>query len=232
MSEPGERPTGLASAALILVALVALFVFYYLTRADAIGSYLPARGWNVVTARPLPPALHYIAAALLLGVFPLFAGWRLTGLGLSRLGLGLGRWRVGLTWLVLGIPLAIVAGKISSLAPEMRAVYPLDPTMTAALPRFLPYALLQFLYIGAWEVLFRGVLLFGLEERLGGATSNALQTALSVTAHFGRPLMETLAAGPAGLLFGWITLRVRSLWYVALIHWVVGVSMDWFILLS
>ena len=41
---------------------------------------------------------------------------------------------------------------------------------------------------------------------------------------------ETLAAAPAGLIFGAVDLKVGSIWYVALLHWVVGVSMDWFIL--
>lgn len=74
------------------------------------------------------------------------------------------------------------------------------------------------------------MLLFGLKGRIGAGPANALQTALSVVAHFGRPLTETFAAVPAGLLFGWVGLRVRSIWYIAIIHWLVGVSLDWFIL--
>lgn len=66
--------------------------------------------------------------------------------------------------------------------------------------------------------------------RLGDGGANVLQTAVSVTAHFGRALNETFAALPAGLLFGWLGLRIGSLWYVAILHWLVGVSMDWFIL--
>jgi len=57
-----------------------------------------------------------------------------------------------------------------------------------------------------------------------------VQTALSVTAHFGRALNETFAALPAGLLFGWVDLRLRSIWYVAIVHWLIGMSMDAFII--
>ena len=35
---------------------------------------------------------------------------------------------------------------------------------------------------------------------------------------------------PAGLLFGWLSLRLGSIWFVAVIHWLTGVSMDWWIL--
>ena len=74
------------------------------------------------------------------------------------------------------------------------------------------------------------MLLFGLRRQIGDATANLTQTALSVLAHFGRPLPETLAAIPAGLVFGAIDLRVGSVWYLALVHWIVGVSVDWWIL--
>jgi membrane protease YdiL (CAAX protease family) len=181
-----------------------------------------------MTGHRVPIVAHLLIACLLLGVLPAIAAKRLTGLSWSDLGLGLGNRRQGMLLLALGIPLAILAGRIGAGSPAMRAVYPLAPE--AAQQEFTIYALLQFLYFGAWEVLFRGVLLFATESRFGDAGSNALQTAVSVTAHFGRALNETFAAFPAGLLFGVVALRLRSIWYVAVLHWLVGVSMDWFIL--
>ena len=110
----------------------------------------------------------------------------------------------------------------------MRAVYPLDPNLD--LGGFLAHTAAQWAYFGSWEVLFRGVLLFGLAPRLGSGTANILQTALSVLAHFGRPLEETFAAIPAGLVFGAIGLRLRSVWWVAIAHWVEGAALNYFIL--
>lgn len=215
---------------LLTIATLALVAFYYFARADAVGVYSRPRGWFVLTGAPLAPPLHFVVSALLLAGIPVLAARRFAGLTLRDLGLGLGAWRAGLAWLAVGVPLAVLAGRIAALAPAMRAVYPLDPTLTADPRVFARYAALQFLYFGSWEVLFRGVLLFGLRAPLGAASANVVQTALSVTAHFGRALNETLAAAPAGLVFGAIDLRVGSIWYVALLHWVVGVSMDWFIL--
>lgn len=216
---------------LLLGATAALVLFHYTTRADAVGVLGRDGRWSVLTRPPLSPAAHFAASGLLLGVLPVLLA-RMTGLPLRALGLGRGRWRAGLAWLAVGIPLAVLAGWIGSRSPDVRAVYPLDAGLTAAPSAFIPHALQQFLYFGAWEVLFRGVLLFGLRDRLGGGIANLLQTALSVVAHFGRAFDETLAALPAGLLFGWVDLRVRSVWYVAVIHWVVGVSLDWFIVLG
>jgi membrane protease YdiL (CAAX protease family) len=226
MSSIALRPRRLRGAELmILISVLALMAFYYLTRADTIGVHSPSRGWSPMTAPPLPSALHFVAAALLLGVIPALLARRVTGRSLGELGLGLGRWRQGLALLAVGIPAGILAGKIGAESPAMRAVYPLGPFTGG----FALYGILQLLYFGAWEVLFRGVLLFGLKDRVGDGVANALQTALSVTAHFGRALNETFAAFPAGLVFGWVGLRLRSVWYVAVIHWVVGVSLDWFI---
>jgi membrane protease YdiL (CAAX protease family) len=212
----------------MLISTLALFAFYYFARADTIGTFSPARGWNAMTERPVSPVLHYIGSALLLALLPV-AAVRLFGRrSLRELGLGLGRWKAGLALLVVGIPLALAAGKIGSASPVMRTVYPLDPTVTA--DRFLAYGVLQLLYYASWEVLFRGVVLFGLKDRIGAGPANALQTALSVLAHFGRPLTETFSALPAGLVFGGIALKVRSVWYIALIHWLVAVTVDWFLI--
>lgn len=213
-----------------VVATVALAAFYYLTRADVVGVFTDGRGWHALTGRPLAAGTHFALAALLLGVGPALVARRLTGRPFVELGLGWGRPRLGLAWLAAGIPVAVLAGWIGSRSPEMRAVYPLDPEVLPTLRSFGPHALRAFLYFGSWEVLFRGVLLFGLAGRIGPGAANVVQTALSVTAHFGRPLDEAWAALPAGLGFGAVSHRVGSIWYVAVIHWVVGLSVDWFIL--
>jgi len=213
---------------LVIASVLVLLAFYYVGRADAIGVSSATRSWVAMTLRAVPGWAHFLGAALLLGVLPVVAARSLTGLSLRALGLGPGNVRAGLLLLAAGTPLAILAGAIGSASPAMRAVYPLFPA--AAGGGFAGYAMVQFLYFGAWEVLFRGVLLFGLRPALGGTTANVLQTALSVTAHFGRAINETASALPAGLVFGWLDLRLGSIWYVAILHWIVGVSMDWFIL--
>jgi len=215
---------------LIAATAAALVVYYYFLRADAIGVYSVERGWRILTAGVLPPGLHFLLSAVVLGALPVLAARRLTGLTLAELGLGWGRGREGMAWLALGIPLAVLAGRIGAASAGQRAVYPLNPGIDPTLGSFAPYAALQFLYYASWEVLFRGVLLFGLRGRLSDGPANFVQTGLSVTAHFGRALDETIGALPAGLVFGRVALRVRSIWYVALIHWAAGVSQDWFII--
>jgi membrane protease YdiL (CAAX protease family) len=215
---------------LLAAATGLLVVFHYAARADTVGVLGAGRAWSPLTRSPLQPGTHFALAGVLLGVCPVLLARFAGGVPLARLGLGPGRPARGLAWLGVGVPLAVLAGYIGAGSASVRQVYPLDGTLTSAPSAFVPHALLQFLYFGAWEVLFRGVLLFGLRDRLGSGPSNLVQTALSVVAHFGRAWDETIAALPAGLLFGWVDLRVGSVWYVAVVHWVVGVSLDWFIL--
>ena len=216
--------------ALVLGAVVCTLAFTYGTRADLLGTLRPGAEWATVSGPSLPASLHFLAGGVLLGVIPVLLARWLLGRGFGSLGLGLGNVREGAFWLVVGIPIATLAGNIASGSAAMRSVYPFDLALPAEPTKFLPHAGFGFLYYGAWEVLFRGVLLFGLRDRIGDGAANVLQTALSVTAHFGRPIDETFSALPAGLVFGWIDLRVGSVWYVAIIHWVLGMSMEWFIL--
>lgn len=224
LNRDGDRSLGL-----ILVAVVTVTVFYYRTRVDTIGVVGSLGDFEVMTGPAISFLRHNLAALVLIGLLPLAAAKLLCGVKLGSVGLGLGRWRRGLVWLAVGVPAAVLVARLSSTDPVMRAVYPLDPTLQPGLVRFTYHLAGQFVYYVAWELLFRGVLLFGLERRLGFAGANIVQTALSAVAHFGRPLPETLAAIPAGLAFGGIARQTRSIWYVVVIHLVVGAALDWFI---
>jgi membrane protease YdiL (CAAX protease family) len=228
VTAPADRPW--RAGLLIVTATLALTAMYYFARPDVIGVFSPVRGWRAMTPGTRPATVHYAASAVLLALGPVLVARWIGRLRLRDLGLGVGRWREGLGWLAVGIPLAIAAGWIAASQSGMQAVYPLDPGVSPSAGVFVPYALSAFLYFGAWEVLFRGVLLFGLAARFGPVNANVTQSALAVTAHFGRALNETFSALPGSLVFGAIALRTRSVWYVALIHWTVGMSMEWFLL--
>ena len=223
-AEHDSRP-----AWIILVAMIALTQFYYWTRADIIGVTTAGRTWVEMTRQPISMLGHNLAAGLILGLIPLLCARGLCGMGFRDLGLGFGRPKMGLVWLAVGIPVAILVSKLTSSQPEFRAVYPLDAGLTSQAGPFARHGALQFIYYSAWELLFRGILLFGLKEKFGFASANIIQTALSVVAHFGRPFAETVSAIPAGLAFGGIARQTRSIWYVVIIHWVVGMALDWFI---
>ncbi len=79
---------------LFLVSTASLFVFFYLARADRIGTSA-GDGWHLVTSPPLSPTMHFVAAALVLAVVP--SDWADGGKGSCgwRWGSPSQRWRDG-----------------------------------------------------------------------------------------------------------------------------------------
>ncbi|MBE0567368.1 MAG: CPBP family intramembrane metalloprotease [Krumholzibacteria bacterium] len=229
-STPERQVPGLdRSSGLILVAVFTLTVFYYRLRTDTIGVTGGDGGLSAMTGPVLSFMQHNLAALVVLGLLPLAAARWLCGLSLRDAGLGLGRWRPTLIWTAIGVPVALLLGGLSAADPVMRSVYPLEVGLKPAMPGFLAHMAGQLAFYLGWELLFRGVLLGGLTRRFGFAGANTIQTALSVIAHFGRPLPETLAAIPAGLAFGGVARRTGSIWPVVIIHLAAGAAQDWFI---
>jgi len=204
-------------------------IYWYFGRSDAIGALGHDGGWLRVTGPELNGLVSFLAAFVLLGVVPAALSRVLLGRGPRDLGVGLGNAREGLAWLLAGVPIGILVGWSSATSPELAAVYPLgSPQLTLA--AFLPHAVGYVLYYVGFEYHFRGFLLLGLERPLGPWAANVLQAGIVTLAHLGKPDVELAAAFPASLLFGWIVLRTRSIWYAVAIHAAVGLALDFFLL--
>lgn len=229
-SHESERCEHDYSLGLILVAVVVLTVFYYHARVDTIAVASTWHGLHAMTGPVVSFGRHSLASLVLVGLVPLLGARVMCGLRPRAVGLGPGVPRRGLAWLAVGIPVAVLLAWLSADHPDARAVYPLNEALRPDAAGFLRHMAGQLAYYTAWELLFRGVLLFGLTPRFGFAGANMIQTALSVVAHFGRPFPETLAALPAGLAFGGVARHTRSIWYVVIIHLVAGAAQDWFII--
>ncbi len=80
-----------------------------------------------------------------------------------------------------------------------------------------------------WEFFFRGFMQFGLRGALGNWNAILVQTLASCLVHIGKPAGETYGAIVAGVVWGLIVFRARSLWAVLLMHWALGVALDFFI---
>ena len=150
---------------------------------------------------------------------------------ISDYGLKKGDFKFGMTsFLILAPLIALVLLLPSSRMPEFRAEYPLFALAGKAFSLVLLYELLYGLYYISWEFFFRGYLLFGLKDIFGEWNAIMIQTLPSVLMHIGKPVGETLASVAAGILFGKLALRGKSIYYVFLLHWFIGMALDLFIL--
>ncbi len=152
-------------------------------------------------------------------------------LNLAGCGLQLGDWRFGLKALALGMALLAVPLWINAGSPAFQAEYPLVRMAGDSWRLFLLWQLCYAVYYVAWEFFFRGFWQLGLSARLGVAGAMALQTSASTLMHIGKPEGETMAAIAAGVAFGLLAWRTRSVLYVFLLHWYVGMMTDLFCIL-
>jgi len=151
---------------------------------------------------------------------------------LAAFGLAVGDWRFGLKALAVMAPVMAVLGALAARAPEFVAQYPLCRGACASAPGFLAHAAAYLAYYVGFEVFFRGFVQFGLRESLGDWYAILVQTALSCLVHIGKPSGEIYGAIVGGLVFGIVAFRSRSLLYVIVAHWVLGVALDLFICLG
>ena len=174
--------------------------------------------------------LAFSFAFAVLGIVPAILSGPIFGRRPVALGLSGGTQRPGFVFLAVGIPIALIAGYVGAGAEAIGGTYPMDPAVSRELGAFATHAFFYFLYYLGFEYFFRGFLLLGTAEHLGPDVANLLQSSLATMVHIGHPTLEVAAAFPASLAFGWITLRTGSIWYALTVHWVVGVSLDWFLL--
>jgi len=149
---------------------------------------------------------------------------------LSDFGLGLGDVKTGLKILAFLIPVIFVAIYFAADMPDVRSEYPLAKSLLHERSHLVFYeaAYVIFYYI-AWEFYFRGVLLFGLKDRFGAFNAILIQTISSCLVHIGKPEGEIIGSIIVGIIFGIIALRTRSIWYVVILHALIGVLTDLFI---
>jgi len=79
----------------------------------------------------------------------------------------------------------------------------------------------------AWEFLFRGYMLFGLEKSIG-KSAIFVQAIPFVLLHLGKPFLETLACIPGGFILGYVAYRTRSFLPCFIIHFGIYAMMIFF----
>jgi membrane protease YdiL (CAAX protease family) len=145
-------------------------------------------------------------------------------------GLGLGDWRFGLKAAATIAPFLLAASFLAARLPAYRVEYPYWRGAGASALRFAAHALLYLVYYAGYEAYFRGFLQFGLRRRLGDLDAVLVQTLATTLVHIGKPVGEIMGAIPAGLVWGAVAFRTRSIWPIVLVHWLLGASLDFFIL--
>lgn len=151
---------------------------------------------------------------------------------LNDFGLQPGDARFGMKFILIALAVAVPFIWFSSFQKEFQSEYPM-PLIARHSNEYLFYwELIYFFYYIGWEFMFRGFMLFGLKDAVGAGWAILLQTIPSTLNHFGKPEGEMFAAIPAGLAFGALALRTRSLLYPFVLHYLIGMLNDLFCVMN
>jgi membrane protease YdiL (CAAX protease family) len=174
-------------------------------------------------------AYSFFSALILFGLIPFLVIRFVFRERPSVYGVQIGDWRFGLLAAAIMAPVMIALSYPAARDPQFLAEYPLFKGAGASAASFLPYALLYLVYYSGYEMLMRGFIQFGLRQKFGDGYAILIQTAISCLFHLGKPAGEIYSSVLGGLLWGVVVFRSRSLFYVLLVHWLLGVSLDYFI---
>lgn len=87
-------------------------------------------------------------------------------------------------------------------------------------------------YLLAYELLFRGFLLFALYRVSGAWVATMVNVALYAIAHIPKGQKEAIGAIPLGLLLCYLTLRTGNIWIAVIVHITLALSNSFFSFLA
>lgn len=222
----------------LATAVVVLCVFWYFGRMDSWGAYWAEHVPDDGFFAPLYAFIYFSLCAFVLRLIVPFAAMRaFFGRRPGELGLRAATNpnmpvvnRVWIVYLLLFVGVFPFVLQVALENPAFQHKYPLaraiiSPEGGIDAVHFLAYQAFYLLIFVSGESFWRGFLSFGTERDLG-IYGLVLMVVPYVTAHFGKPLPETLGAIAAGMTLGFLALKHRSIWLGVALHYAVALSMD------
>lgn len=209
------------SAVLPVVLTIVFYTLYWLVagsgklKGKLDGAYEPLR------ANILHVVLKRSAGFLLLGVLPLAIMVLLNdNYTLADAGIRLNPETTRFTVLSI-ILLSLVIIPIvffSAGKPDVFTIYPEIRASCWTVGLLSAESVTWAIYLLGYEVLFRGVLLFGLAGTTGPVTATVINVIIYSAAHLPKGKTETLAAIPFGIILCILTLRSGTIWIAFIMH--------------
>jgi len=214
---------------ILLLTPFLLTVFrYYGTKAfyvDYVSSVFP-----LASDPELGGALYAFAAAfLLLGILPLLIVRFVFKESLSSYGVRLGDSAFGWKTVLILAPIFILSTLPSSRMSSFLAEYPINAHAGSSPGMFTLHLCTYLFYYMGWEFFFRGFMQFGLRSTFGDWYAILIQVIASCLVHIGKPDGEIFTSILGGVVWGIIAFRSRSLLYGMVTHWILGASLDFFV---
>ncbi len=148
----------------------------------------------------------------------------------KNFGLQFGDYKSGLKISFYFILIMFVISWFASSSSSFSETYPLLQSAKESWNLFFIFEAGILLYVFAWEFIWRGFMLFGLEEKFG-FYAVLVQMIPFVILHNGKPVLETFGAILGGIALGILAFRTRSILYCVIVHISVMFTIDLFSIL-
>lgn len=173
-----------------------------------------------------------IAALVLFGAVPMGIVKFVFREKLADYGLRIGVKKFTLRSFFVMLPVIVIAAVGTGYNSAFFEIYPFNIAIrpqhvSIGYGVFLLHAIMYVGYYFGWEFLFRGFLQNGLSERCGVPTAILVQTLASTMLHYGHPASEVFASVLAGLFWGFLAVRTRSILSGFAQHTLLGIVLDW-----
>ncbi|MFA3781705.1 CPBP family intramembrane glutamic endopeptidase [Melioribacteraceae bacterium 4301-Me] len=144
---------------------------------------------------------------------------------IKNYGMKLGEYKEGISISMMLIAIMLIIVWFASATEDFYTQYPLLYLTKYNWNIFFLFEIFLFIYIVAWEFIWRGYMLFGLEEKFG-FYSIFVQMIPFVILHNGKPVAEAFGAILGAIILGILALRTRSFFYGVVIHFTTVFSID------
>ncbi|MDR1483772.1 MAG: CPBP family intramembrane metalloprotease [Planctomycetaceae bacterium] len=175
-----------------------------------------------------------LSAFFLFGVVPMLIVKFVFREKLSDYGLRIGEVVRTVRSFCIAFPLVILIAVLSGNSDLFRNIYPFNTGLRQcnlsgelSYEIFLIHAVLYAGYYFGWEFMFRGFMQHGLTTKCGIEIAILMQTITSVMLHFGHPTGEIFGSICAGLVWGYLAYRSRSILSGLAQHTTLGIVLDW-----
>ena len=150
-------------------------------------------------------------------------------------GLRLGKKKIGLILTIIFTVVLFFVSIYTSQQSSFMTEYPLSKTVGISWALLIFYEINYLFYFVGIEFMYRGYIQWGLKREnttfKGIIIIIVIQTTLSTLFHIGKPIEEITAAIALGPVLGYAALKIDSIWYGMLLHFVMNIFMDIFILM-
>jgi len=227
MNFPLEWTAEAWEATISIVLLTAGFlIFRIVSKSEGLRQRL-VRQYGEERGQELHIYLQRATGVLFYGIIPaivLFTttpyGWADYGVA-AKFPLSMWLWTIGLSAVL--IPMT----RNSTRKPESLAMYPEVRKSIWNRKTLISSALWWAAYLVAYELIFRGFLLFACARAFGAIPAIVINTSLYSLVHVPKGMTEGIGAIPLGLALCLITFQTETIWVAVVVHIVLSLSNEW-----